>query len=163
MVPMANTTKCGHPKGIVGMLKAMSGKKTNNCIQFSTRHMCKKTVSPLGCHYPQGKKLSGQSGDYVTPSKTVSCNTPSAITEQQEQCNDTNIQNNATSTTASTTPKTCKRKTKGTRVQKAKAIKFYYLALHKRILIVKSTYELWRGRQNQTGFGHVTAASLANM
>eukprot|EP00957_Ditylum_brightwellii_P164220 12502680-Ditylum_brightwellii.AAC.1 len=65
--------------------------------------------------------------------------------------------------TASTTPKTRKRKTKWIRVQKAEVIKCYYLALHKRILIVKSTYELWQGRQDQTGFRHVTAASLASM
>eukprot|EP00957_Ditylum_brightwellii_P074037 5625654-Ditylum_brightwellii.AAC.1 len=123
----------------------MSGKKTNIRIRFSTGCVRKKAAFSIGCHTPQGKKLSGRLGYYVTPSKTASCNAPSADKEQQEQHNDSNIQNNATSTTASTTPKTRKRKTKWTRVQKAEVIKCYYLALHKRIPRVKGTYELWWG------------------
>eukprot|EP00957_Ditylum_brightwellii_P139871 10658508-Ditylum_brightwellii.AAC.1 len=89
----------------------MSGEKTNCYIQSSTGHW------PVG--------------DYVTSSKTASCDTPPAVAKQQEQCNDSNIQDKAASMTTSTTPKTHKRKTKWMR--------------------------------DQTGFGHVTTASLANM
>eukprot|EP00957_Ditylum_brightwellii_P149153 11358786-Ditylum_brightwellii.AAC.1 len=69
----------------------MSERKANHHIWFSTGHVCRSADLLLGCHTPQGKKLSGWWGDHVTPSKTASCNTSSTLAEPQEQQDDSNI------------------------------------------------------------------------
>eukprot|EP00957_Ditylum_brightwellii_P070259 5337571-Ditylum_brightwellii.AAC.1 len=51
--PRLSPQKVDTPRGVGSMLKAMSGKKANRRIRFSTGYVCRKAVFPLGCHTPQ--------------------------------------------------------------------------------------------------------------